>query len=756
MLIRRENNSEAKQPGRTRLGKLYPSLVNKDTLSDESLDSVDMKQPSDVLMQSNWHTQLSIESLSLILTKSNTPLNELQHFTKTAFLRKKDSHRQGGSASIPPSDFELHLAQRLKDTDIYCLSDEHLSCRIVRLKTNGLFFIRFSQTTVSFEEKIKLLAIESSLNTALLAERYFLDANMASEKELLKFEQKLISTMMKQSRPRYATTQSTHQDGEWVVRKAISLHIESLRLSQRFSCEFRTNVNKGIAAFRINLALPQQFPKTYLDSNGNIATRTEMDLQSAATSYNLRLGLLITASAFRSSQKIKEVWISGICDTIKLHACLFSFHITRDAFESSYITETTNPLDVYKQWNAHINEKDGILHAVHPLFTLDDEIFCPPSRYDFVESSQKRLDSVTAHALGTKDVSGLSIDESQAREEIITKILRHLSSSTEQNVRTVLSYTDKSPDQTVRAAGERIVSRFIKGTLAEDDFEAITEEFVDGGVLSLAVVKAQRLINEKKYFEAENTLTEALETIDGNRIYADTSTTQWRVFMNYVDRVLYNRLIANPEKNTRLAPMSYFEAHLLISISETLLNKHEDALIHARRAIELAPLSMSARLHLSHCLEESSDLKAAVQELNNLLLLAHDPESIGFGYYRMAFFQWQLRHLKAAQACYQFALKFLPGAAFIIGTETTILSQNEPEFTTDELDDEEIYLALKNEDIPIAPTDEVATIFLDGTRASLDAELFSVAKNFMMNLGIMTRDDIYFDMLNSIEGEPDR
>ena len=42
-----------------------------------------------------------------------------------------------------------------------------------------------------------------------------------------------------------------------------------------------------------------------------------------------------------------------------------------------------------------------------------------------------------------------------------------------------------------------MVSRFIKGTLAEDDFEAISEEFVDGGVLSLAVTKAQRLIGEK-------------------------------------------------------------------------------------------------------------------------------------------------------------------------------------------------------------------------------------------------------------------
>ena len=136
-----------------------------------------------------------------------------------------------------------------------------------------------------------------------------------------------------------------------------------------------------------------------------------------------------------------------------------------------------------------------------------------------------------------------------------------------------------------------MVSRFIKGTLAEDDFEAISEEFVDGGVLSLAVTKAQRLIGEKNYQDAELLLREALDSVDGNNTYTDTTTTQWRVFMNYVDRVLYNRILSNPEKTTRLAPMSYFEAHLLVSIAQTLQGQTQSALQHARRAVEMLLLA---------------------------------------------------------------------------------------------------------------------------------------------------------------------
>ena len=86
----------------------------------------------------------------------------------------------------------------------------------------------------------------------------------------------------------------------------------------------------------------------------------------------------------------------------------------------------------------------------------------------------------------------------------------------------------------------------------------------------------------------------------------------------------------------------------------------------------------------------------------------------------------------------------------------SILALQEPKFSFTELNDEEIDEVFASAHIPKAPTPEVSEIFLEGTQASLDAELFSVAKNFMTNLGIITKDDIYYDMLRSIEGEPDR
>ena len=158
-MTRQENNPEAKQPGRNRLGKLYPSLVNTDVLPDESLDAAQNNQHVGSIDQTGWHTKLNIEALSLTLTESTTPLEVLKHFVTTAFLREKDSHRKGGSVAIPPSDFELHLAQRLKDAGVLGAQDNAIPCRVVRLRTNGLFYLRANQKALSYEQKIQLLTI---------------------------------------------------------------------------------------------------------------------------------------------------------------------------------------------------------------------------------------------------------------------------------------------------------------------------------------------------------------------------------------------------------------------------------------------------------------------------------------------------------------------------------------------------------------------------------------------------------------------
>jgi hypothetical protein len=58
--------------------------------------------------------------------------------------------------------------------------------------------------------------------------------------------------------------------------------------------------------------------------------------------------------------------------------------------------------------------------------------------------------------------------------------------------------------------------------------------------------------------------------------------------------------------------------------------------------------------------------------------------------------------------------------------------------------------------IPVAPTDEVAATFMECARASLDAEIFPVAQNFVGVLASFTADDVIGGIVRSLEDAPDR
>ena len=145
-------------------------------------------------------------------------------------------------------------------------------------------------------------------------------------------------------------------------------------------------------------------------------------------------------------------------------------------------------------------------------------------------------------------------------------------------------------------------------------------------------------------------------------------------------------------------------------------------------------------------------------EVGHLLELAHDPEGVGLGYFRMASYEWNRQDIRAARACYQRALSFMPGIATQMASQlSAIVLQLQGTATSSEpLSEEQVRAALAARDIAIAPTEKVTDAFFEGMRASLDAEVFPVAKEFMTILGLMTHDDVYYGMLRSIEDEPDR
>lgn len=714
---------------------------------------------------------LDIDVLSQRLMASDDPLSDLGLVVADIRARQsRDKDGNGGTiivphpkddGTLPPSNLEVFLADALDDAGLPAADVAMPSVTVVRPHTSRLFYLRVNDPELSYAAKLRVLGIEAALNAALLASTFFEDADDIPIDELVRFRQRVASSVTSQV-PTIADglpiREEERPDGEWAVRKGISTGIEHFQVPYRLSASFRTNVADGDVAFVVDLTPPSLMPAhMWVEGVGAVPSTPEMR-RHAATDYNLRIGMLLAACAFRCSTHVKRVWVSGCVDTPQSHCCYFSVCFDREGFSGIPLTGSFDPVQVYRGFDATIAEQDGQLSPVRQGFSLEDERFCPARRYEPVELFQRILPDPFAKALGAGCVNQLGIVEECERVEVASQIARQVTSSTEENVRMILELAGTDNDVTVREAALRCVGKLIDGTIAEGDPQAIENEFVNGDALAVAVEDAKGLLAQKDAAGALSNVLKALEPLESERVYEDTATVEWRAFGSYVDRVLYNRLLWDGSHETKLAPDAYLEAQLVASVSALAAGNVPVATARARRAVEIAPLSIHSRLQLAQCLEANGSVDEATAEVEHLLELAHDPEGVGLGYFRMAAYEWNRQDFRAARACYQRALSFMPGVASQMASQLSaiVLQLQGAATTSDPLTEEQVRATLAARDIAIAPTEKVTDVFFEAMRAALDAEIFPVAREFMTVLGLMTHDDVYYGMLRSVEDEPDR
>lgn len=765
--------------GRGRLGRLFAALVgDAGALPDlaaavgpqasgegpEPAGGGTVDSPSGGLTSGMPTTALDVEELSSALVASSDPIALLRDLVRDTFDRvaafrpgapggPSDAAAAGVSAALPPSPLELHLAERLREAGLLDAGVGMPALHVVRPRMSGTFYLRVDETMLTDLARSRILRIESALNMALLVSLLLPDPNGASTDAVVRAEQRIARSITSQA-SRVAARLDEPARGEWGVRHALSFGIEAFRLPHRLTARFRVNVAGGAAAIEVDLVPPRLMPATaFVDGLGVVPATADMR-RRAATDYNLRLGVMLAGYALEAAPELSEAWVAGVVDTARGHACYYSARLSRLALEAVDLDGSFDPLVLMRACGAAIDERDRVLSPVRQGFSLEDERFCPRRRFDPVELSDRRLGDDSAEALGCRLVSGLGIDEAAERELAARELVREITPSTEGNVRALLAVADGAHGEALTRAARRCVAALIDGAL-EDDPLAIADSLVGGDELSIAVEEAQALLSRSDNEGAGRILREALVPLDDAGAFEDAGMLRWRAFASYADRVVYNRLVAAPGERCALVPAPYFSAHMLLSALALARGDAGEALAHARRTAGLAPTSTQAALHLAHCLMLSDDEAGAREELARLLSLAHDPASLGIAYLRMADVLGALGDEFGAQACHQRACRHLPLSVIVMEAAASTLA-GRPALAGARLSEEEERAVLESSGVPVAPTREVTAAFLEATRAAMDEEVFPVARELMETLGAMSRDDVYFGMLRSLEGEPDR
>lgn len=696
---------------------------------------------------------LDMAALVRELLGSREPLGRLRGFVTDVEGRAAgDASRQD---ALLPCGRERHLARRLREAGLFDDDVELPGLRVIQPRMTGLVYLRVTDRELPYLAKLRVMALEAALNEALLSQAMPGADPAAGERDLVRDERLLRRSIAEQARTLGPATEPDDGCGEWGCRRALAYGIEAFQLPFRLKAGFRVNAGAGAAAFELALVPPRVMPgEAWVDELGVVAATGQMRRQMASD-YNLRLGLLVAAWAFEGAPTLNEVWVAGTLDTATSHECLYWGRLTRSDLEGIDLGPGLDPAEALRAAGVAMDLDDGALLPVRQGFSLEDELFCPPARYDAPETSDRELPAEAARALGASCVADLGIDEACRRTKAADELTRGITGSTEGNVRLLMSLMTDGADPAMDAACRRVMEGLIEGTLPDDDPLAVAEELARGDALSRAVELGTSRMMAKDVAGAGRAVLDALAPVEDAGTYADGDDVAWRAFGSYVDRVLYNRLTAGAGTRTRLAPAALYQARLIASQTELIQGKAESARGLAAGAAHLAPLSAEAALQLSNCLSALGDNDGATETVRRMLAYAHDSEAIGMGYIRMAQLQWERDRPRVARACLQRAREYVPGPLWAAGMQVMAIMGHalDPE---GEPTAEEARAALLEANVPLAPTKRVSEVFFEGLRASLDQEIFPVARDFMSNLGTMSRDDVYFGILRSLEDAPDR
>lgn len=691
------------------------------------------------------------------LVASSDPIAELKLVAGEIHQREIDADIDSTAAA--PTAAETYLARRLDEAGLFDTTIELPNIRIVSPRRTHLFYLRTSGP-MTYAAKLRVIALEAALNACCFVNRYFRHPEEATLDQVYQLYQGLTSSVCAQipsitmELPREGEPLSD-PDGEWMVREILGQAIETVQTPYRLTALYRSNVACGDVAIQVDLTPSSVFPRTaWVPDLGVVLTTSDMRRQEASR-YGLRMGIMLAACAFHASQRVRHVWVQGVVNTPSEHRCYYHARIDRSSFRWIEMDHIVDPISCLLCLGGTLRHENGILQPIEDGFSLDDPRFCPPRRFEPIALSTRTLEPRYAHALGTKQVSGLAIDESEERSSVADNVVRRLNDSTEQNVRMIFDLASQVQDPTVKTAARRTATKLIEGTLSDSDALAVREEFVDGDDLTQAVQVAGRQLQDEDFSDAINTLQQALAPIDAAHTYEDSPNEVWRAFDSYVDRALYNRMHTDDKRTVRLVPHAYLEAHMSLAVALLAQGNVEGALEHARRGHAVAPDSSWTSLNLVTCLQAAGKDDEALDQLDQLLKVAHDPQGIGLAYYQMAHLQWMRGNLLAARACFEHIPQYMGQTLPTLGTELAILMSENGGTSMEPLSDETSNRILREHGIPVAPSEKVAHYFYEGLAASFDAEVFPVAKSFVEQLGQLSGDDVVMNVIRSVEGEPD-
>ncbi len=596
---------------------------------------------------------------------------------------------------------------------------------------------------------------------------------------------------------------SSEQEGDFAIYDHIAHEMEKLRLPVRYVATFRVDAASGLVVFSLTAPDAQMMPaQRWEDSLDAWVDEDDVSRARCARRYAIRLGMLLAAMAFSSSERVERVAVSA-------------YYLPEKRLDATTSLDSDNPL------------ADGQKAAYRVLF--DRERFCADTSYEtslregpeaffalFGGALADAGDDPSAAGIDEALEGGVCFDDAQAGDPFDmmkslpswkyrasvpevdevplpeSRVLAPLSHSSADmrihydaarraeiarlaedvvrrqtaadQIAAVRVMQERASDERDAVACNRLMCALVEGSVDTTDQNAVMSCYFGEDALKSAWMRAQSA-NEDEIPQAIEELRRAILEEDATGRCLDTETTSYRVFDSYVSRLIYNVMHAYREdepfcslavsrrfgtlrRQTHLAPDALY--YCCLELSDLLSRSFEgveEAMQYAERCVRMAPTIALGYRRLARAQMLIGEMDLSRETLHECLEICIRPEDIAAAYYQLAYVEWKSGNPSLGAAIYLASIMADEAMRLQAAAELQGLMVEERVTLPSR---ERIPDTLREAGVPIAPADSLLDVVGQGITEALDAGMLAVARPLVAAYMAHRPDDALANILRAV------
>lgn len=632
-------------------------------------------------------------------------------------------------------------------------------------------------------------ALESALNRWLLvAERLGERSASASMAECAHVEAHVIESIGDQAcslRP--CDSRPSPSTGDFAIYDHISQEMEKLRLPFRYVATFRVDAAAGVVAFSLTAPdadmMPAQRWEDVLD-----AWVDEDDAARAACArrYAMRLGIVLAAMAFSSSDRVRRVAVSAYYfpkKRIDATASLDADNPLADGQEPAYrvlfdkdrfceepaydAALREDPAAFFARFEADFPDApEGGKFSAEDPFDLMKRLVSWEARANVPEVDTLALPASRALAPLTGNSADMRIHHDAPRRAAAARLVDEVvrKDTVADRIGVVRSAQERFSDEREKASCNRLMRALVEGSVDLADQNAVMSCYFGEDVLKTAWMRAQAA-KDDELPSAIEALREALVEEDLSGRYRDSEDACYRVFDSYVSRLIYNAIEARKDeapfseltvvrrfgslkRETRLAPDSLYYCCLELSDALSRSFDHvEEAMQYAERCVLMGPTIALGYRRLARAQMLIGEMGLSRETLHECLEICMRPEDIAAAYYQLAYVEWKSGNPSLGAAIYLASIMADEAVCLQSAAELQGLMMEEHVALPPR---ERIPEVLREAGVPLAPSDAVLSLVREGLVESLDAGMPAVARPLVAAYMAHRPDDALANILRAV------